>query len=441
MEGERALERRVEEAEHATNRVVSDQRERVGQAVPVRIQDQASRIEENMQRAMESLFRLSNQGDRVREHLTSRDIQNYLSNVLSSRLYQNPETAYREANRGHEAPERVFHTPAEAGVHSNELLREARTAAAQNQQQNPPVQPPREEKGFFARLWDSITSVFDAIKDFFKSVGSFLLSPFRYIRDQISDALISTNAEITQDVTERWLSETYLGATIRSRLMRTPPVATTESVEFFNSLEAADRSPGNLEYGIGAAGMYYPGTNHITLASPDPERGAFTDDTEANRRELNAHEQLHYASWLGGGHEIRWRDEQNQPHVTGHIKWLHEGLTELHAQQLTRSHGFTPSYVSYPYEVATGFYLQQLVGEDVLRSAYLTGDFTEVRRRLDNRLGAGTFDRMAGMSMGVEALEFITSRMSAGGINFTAWESNPVLAGCYRDVATWDRVR
>lgn len=445
--GERTLERHVENAEQATNRVVTEQRERVGQAVPARTQsasgdaqrqDANRRIYESMQRAAESISGLSAQRDTVRRHLSTSD---RIAAFEMLRISGSPERAFAIAERGNERPHFTYRTEAEARAHSNEVLHEAQRAAP-SQAESAPAQAPAEAKGFWASLWDGIVSVFDAIRDFFSSHASHIFSPALYVRNEISDAIISSNQEITREVSESWLSENYLGSTVRARFVRTPPVATTESSEFFATLEGSERrSPDPLGYGHGAAGIYYKGTNHITLSEREPERGSLRDPSEADRRRTNVHEQLHYASWLGGGHEMRWRDGQGRPNEPRHIEWLHEGLTELHAQQLTRSHGHTPTHVAYPYETATGFYIQQIVGEPVLRGAYLSGDFTEVRRRLDDRLGAGTFDRLAGMGSGLEALELITGRMSAAGIHFQAWERNPVLAAALQGVARYDAVR
>ena len=433
MAGEKALERRVEDAEQATTRVVIGQRERVGQAVPARTTDSARNAEAYAQKAMEAISGLGAQRDRVRGHLDSAAVRDAYTLMMSA-MVRNHEADYRAAETGHERPDRAFRTQAEARMHSAETLQAAREEVARHPQEVPQAQPPR-EKGFWESLWDGISSVFEAIGNFLSAIGSTISFPFRFVRDAISDAIISSNDEISREVSEEWLSREYLGGTIRARFERSPPVATNESREYFDTIDASYGPADFLEYSPGSSGRYYPGTNHIVLRDAGPERGAMRDPGEGNRRKTIVHEELHYASWLGGGQDIRYRDERGQPHVLGYVTWLHEGLTELHAQQLTRSHGYTPSGVSYPYETAAGFYMQQIVGEEVLRSAYLGGDFTEVRRRMDARLGAGTFDRLAGMERGLEALEFITGKMASAGINFRAWESNPVLSGCFTGIA------
>lgn len=67
---------------------------------------------------------------------------------------------------------------------------------------------------------------------------------------------------------------------------------------------------------------YIPGTNQIVIASDITN--------EADRKRLLLHEQLHYASNLGGGDpsNMRWRDETGQPilNVPNH---LHSGCMKV----------------------------------------------------------------------------------------------------------------
>jgi len=439
MGGGRALERRVEEAEHATGQVVEHQRQHVSDAVPRRAGEQARSMEPGIAAAMESLGRVLAQGHAVEESLRDPGLMGSVMGAYSEMIRVSIADAFRQAERGHEAPASVYRTEAEARAHSEEILHEARQDAASRQAEQPrQADQHREERGFWERLWGGITSFFQAIGDFFEMIGRFLGTPFRLIRDAISDEIIDTNSEISREVSSEWLSEEYLGSVIHARFARTPPVTTGEAQEFFDEVglaREARRDPDVLGYGHGSSGTYYNGTNHITVIANEPERGEMSDPGQADRYVRNAHEQLHYASWLGGGHDIRWRDEEGRPASCGYIQWLHEGLTELHAQQLARSHGHEPTYVSYPYETAAGFYMQQIVGEGTLRTAYLTGDFTEVRSRLDARLGAGAFDQLAGMQRGAEALTFITGRMARAGMDITQWEADPVLAGCFSHIA------
>ena len=119
-----------------------------------------------------------------------------------------------------------------------------------------------------------------------------------------------------------------------------------------------------------------------------------------------------------------WESAQTLSDLLTGEKARHEtGLTEMHAQQLTRSHGYTPSDISYRGETAVAYSLQRIVGAARLRRAYLTGDFTEVRRIVDRRLGAGTFGRLARMPNGYAALSFLRGRMDAAGVDHRAWSS------------------
>ncbi|MEW6723154.1 MAG: hypothetical protein AB1324_07860 [Candidatus Micrarchaeota archaeon] len=224
-----------------------------------------------------------------------------------------------------------------------------------------------------------------------------------------------------------WFDPDYLGESIAGRAARHPPVVTAETNAFFDSDDALSSRRGPMDAYQGSGGRYRSGTNHITIREGGHRSPA-----------LMSHELLHYLSYIGGGHEMRWRGDGGTPVMPGYISWLHEGLTELHAQQLVREHGERPRGVGYPYETATSFYLQKLVGRDVLRQAYLSGDFTDVRRILDGRLGAGTFERLASARNGLDALTIITGRMGSAGIDFTRWERDPVIASAFVGIARQD---
>ncbi|HSB47111.1 MAG TPA: hypothetical protein VLD37_03790 [Candidatus Bilamarchaeum sp.] len=213
------------------------------------------------------------------------------------------------------------------------------------------------------------------------------------------------------------LGESFLGPVISGRLRQTPPVFTTAPRSFFDALEQAE--------GAGANAYYSPGTNHIIIA----------DDlaVEADRRRTILHETLHYAAHLGGGDpsNMRWRGAAGAPVFNGarpSAVWLHEGLAELYAQQLTRNAGHDTTYSSYPQQLRVAFMLQKLVEDDsVLRRAFLTGNFTEVRRIVDGKLGAGSFDAVMAADTPSGALMELTSRMTSAGIDFSPWLSDPLL--------------
>jgi hypothetical protein len=178
---------------------------------------------------------------------------------------------------------------------------------------------------------------------------------------------------------------------------------------------------------ISALGAYVPESNAIIIPSE------ILSFSEADARHVVLHEELHYASYLGGGSTMRARDEDGNPlfFTNPPFSWSkQEGLTELTAQEICRERGFVPNMVGYPAEVITCYYMEQLLGEggrDILRSAYLSGDFTEVRSRLDAALGAGTFDELMFRRDGADALHFLLARMDERGIDHSGWDANPIV--------------
>lgn len=224
----------------------------------------------------------------------------------------------------------------------------------------------------------------------------------RHVPDLVSES----DRRASREIAMGWMTESYLGGFVWERFSRTAPTITTEPPEFF---DLADAAVGFRD----SHGLYIPGTSHI-LASSEAL-------SHADRLRIIVHEQLHYAAWLGGGFAIRWTREGGRETVRGRVSWFHEGLTELHAQQLTRGRGHTPSVISYQMETAVGYYAQRLVGPRRLREAYLSGDFTEVRRVMDRRLGSGTFSRLLSMENGYEALVYMRERLEAAGIDYRAW--------------------
>lgn len=217
-----------------------------------------------------------------------------------------------------------------------------------------------------------------------------------------------------------WMDQAFLGDTLFRRFSETPPVALVETQSWTETVRMGGIFPGT--------GLYVPGTNVVFVNLPRSEDSSYC---------LIAHEQLHYAAYLGGGLNIRWRDGDGSPHLRGQGFWnIHEGLTELTAQQLVRLQGYEPASASYPYETAISFAMQQAVGEEPLRRAYLSGDFTEVRTLIDARLGGGTFDTLMSTQVNAEAFSFIVKKASAAGIDVSAWESDPLMGPCMRQIGT-----
>ncbi len=296
-------------------------------------------------------------------------------------MFLPPKEAFREAERGHDRPASIFRTRRSAYAH---FRGECERAGIRRRERRPDSQD---------------------------------VEDLESLREEVAASLFTPG---------------FLGSDLHRRFSRTPPIITMHESPVYDELDRADGSS-IPAYGGSSSAKYYGGTNHITV------RGSVADLEEADQASLLIHEQLHYASWLGGGsNSIRWINESGEPVVHEQVDWLHEGLTELHASQMARSQGYEPTYTSYPYETAVAFYIQRMVGERTLREAYLTGDFTKVRRKLDARLGAGSFDRLASMSRGWQALSFIMPEMAENSVDFTRWERNPVLASCFGHIEAMD---
>jgi hypothetical protein len=218
--------------------------------------------------------------------------------------------------------------------------------------------------------------------------------------------------EYWENVTSKWVGKDFLGETLAMRAKKSPAIPTAETENFFEALSFL-KGGTNRSYGA-----YYPGTNHVFF-----DRFAIAA-REDRARHVITHEYLHYVSHLGGGGpEIRWLDENNKPVIHPDKVWLHEGLTEMHTQQIYRRNFFgrkprTPAYV---LESLSGFYLQKLVGADVLKKAYLTGDFTKGREDVNQKLGKGTFEGFVNTKRGADALEFLFSKLKSVGIDHKVW--------------------
>lgn len=71
-------------------------------------------------------------------------------------------------------------------------------------------------------------------------------------------------------------------------------------------------------------------------------------------------------------------------------------MSELHAQELTRDMGFKTTTASYPQELRVAFLLNKVVDDVVVvRDAFLTGNFTEVRNRVNEKLKSAHPDGMS----------------------------------------------
>ncbi len=225
----------------------------------------------------------------------------------------------------------------------------------------------------------------------------------------------------SSEIIGQWLPG-MIGEGIASRMDATPP-----SLSTFQEAQRASVGQIFMELQmIGSIGGYLVGTNAIVIPEGSLDLG------EAEARHVLLHELLHYASWLGGGRSVRWRDDEGRPVFQGDAPaWnSHEGLTELMAQETVREKGYDTPRIGYPAETMTCFYMERLLGEgghDMLLQAYLHGDFTEVRSRLDSALGAGSFEALLAKPDAAQALSYILARMDERGIDRSEWDSSPIM--------------
>ena len=370
------LERRVEDAERATGGVITDQRRRVEVAVPVRLQTEEQRLESTTRAAVDSTRSLAVNLDTIR------------SLILAHRP-ERAEQAFTEAGRGVERPNQVFTNAEEAREHSNAVLELARgPSSAQESGGAPAFVPPPQ-----------------ALSD-----------------EELAQAQATIDG-YSSTVSGTWFTSEFLGETVYRRYSDAPPVITGEDDSWLMTMA---RTTGGFH-----PGTYYPGTNHIIVGAYQAER------EEGDVLKLFAHEQLHYAAYLGGGQTVRWRDDSGRAIIQPRVgSWnIHEGTTELFANELARANGYSPNGVAYTFETSVCFALEQVVGSEPLRQAYFSGDFTEVRRLADERLGAGTFDALMACSSAPDAFSLIMGKVGAAGIDYHAWESNPIMAQCYSQIA------
>ncbi len=388
------LERHVEEAEQSTGSLVREQRNAVSQVVPVRTQgqqpqqqpgqpgqSQAQRLDSSTQAAVDSTRGLSADSTRVRGFLEA-----MMPRIRAARA----EEFYDAATAGHEAPATIFTSPADAEArHSQDILGVARQAITENARSSGQPEP---------------------------------ALPVQVRSDEelagAQKALDGYSAAIAQS----WFTRDVLGDVVYGRFNRTPPVATAEDESYFSALVMA--------YGGVNPGIYYGDTNHVIMGAYQLEWD------EARIMHLLVHEELHYAAFLGGGRDVRWRDENGAPVMRRRGYWnVNEGMTELLAQQLCMEHGMAQSTVGYPYETAVSFVMEQVVGQEPMRRAFFSGDFTEVRQLLDARLGAGTFDALMSTQVNAEAFSLIMQKAGAAGMDTASWESNPIMAHCFSQIS------
>lgn len=308
-----------------------------------------------------------------------------LVNLMSARLGNQPDS-FDEAARGHEAPPVIFPSSGEIAGFPPEAIALLKALPGKVAAQGPTQSASNKDVD-----------------------GNLGVGGQRISTEMVSGAVRESGRRahvlsLSNEIASNWLTPSYLGGEVGGRFERTPPAP-------FIALELPK----------GSMALYLPEGNGIFLALPPKS-------TEADIREAIVHEQLHYAAYLGCGGTVRFIDEGGAKMFLGRIAWLDEGLTELHAQQLTQEHGFEPSRVAYPAETTVSFYIQQIAGEDALKTAYLTGDYTQVRQAIDAKLGAGTFDKLVSMERGADALAFLSGKLKENNIDVSSWNRNEIVA-------------
>ena len=259
-----------------------------------------------------------------------------------------------------------------------------------------------------------------------KIVGKNYQDLINAIPNSSLPSTISSDSDQTSNInshgqdTVSVLNGAFAGTTIGRRFANTPPIFTTVPRSYFEASQSANGVGG------GAEAEYISGSNQILIASD-------ITTNEADLKRTVLHEQLHYASYLGGGDpsNMRWRDDKGNPILNGSkdsAKWLHEGLTELQAQQFTKGMGLKATYSSYPKELRVAFFMEKAVGDKkVVRDAFLSGNFTEVRKRMNSTLSDGSFDRMMAASGPVDALMTLTNEMDKAGIDTKQLLEDPIF--------------
>jgi hypothetical protein len=108
------------------------------------------------------------------------------------------------------------------------------------------------------------------------------------IRDSMEIPVSKDDARLETAV-RGCLTDGYLGPVVSGRFKELPPFMTIESREFFELHGAANKESGD------SSGLFMPNSNHVMLNESIRVR------SEADRMCIIAHEELHYAAYLGGG--------------------------------------------------------------------------------------------------------------------------------------------
>ncbi|VVC02610.1 Uncharacterised protein [Candidatus Bilamarchaeum dharawalense] len=202
-----------------------------------------------------------------------------------------------------------------------------------------------------------------------------------------------------------------------------PPVLIVQPTTFFGTY--------NDTYNTSSIGFYDPKSNLIVISE------SLAGFNQADQYHVLTHEYLHYlSSCSGGGFQFKVIPEGESTPKFYSSRLFHEGLTELHAQEITRAHGVKPSSVAYSPDVVAAAYIQHVVGPEILKEAYLTGDFTKVAIAFDKAIGRpGSFNEFmeiytkpVGEGGGAKvAIAFLDTLFQAEGVSTRALDSNPIV--------------
>ncbi len=212
------------------------------------------------------------------------------------------------------------------------------------------------------------------------------------------------HGEVAESMAEK---EKYMGAEAYASYKKNPTVIATIDL------------PGEAKFG--ELGVFFRDTNSIAI-----DRAI---DAPAQASVVIRHEEYHRAAEVAGGRSMRWRDEAGKPVTRTDVesKSLHEGLTESFAQQDESRRGNNSSIRSYPKEVFLVSYIQEVAGREPLEKAYFTGDFSEVRGIMDEKLGKGSFDRVIAITDATDAANMLATMAEAKGMDTSQWDKNPIL--------------
>jgi len=198
------------------------------------------------------------------------------------------------------------------------------------------------------------------------------------------------------------LSSTYAGPLISDP----PPYAVKVSPEVLYRI-TRDKS---------ADGMHIPNSNIILISASSAE-------SPEERSEALTHEITHYAAWRGRGFSMIYSTEgKHIPSLGKDVKiidrsvnWFNEGVTNSISSSLVKR---PDAPLDYRYETMVAVLLERVVGQDMLRQAYVSGDYRCIQQIVNSKLGPGTFEELLKIRKPKEAFEFLWKELRNNGHSF-----------------------